>query len=208
MPQFAQDNKQLRLVFTGPHSTGKTTLVEMLVPEIKRVLGIEAKVVSEVARVIMRRGLPMHRESTPETYCSFIEEHMHQEMDGQGPIVLLDRFLPDYYAYALVNGNCPEYILRLMHRCHMLLNARQRYSPVYYIPIEFPIEGDGERNTDEEYRWEVDRTLRKVLKDWHQPYRVLTGSREDRINQVLYSLEIEQVKSVEYTAVVVKHHKK
>jgi hypothetical protein len=127
----------------------------------------------------------LHYESTIETYLAITESHVAAELSTGRGSVLIDRFLPDYAAYANVHGNCPSDLLKLMEHCHKLLAKSFGYDQVFYLPVEFSVADDGYRLIDPKYQLAVDRALKTVLESWHQNYTEIRGTKDERLAQAL-----------------------
>ena len=59
----------------------------------------------------------------------------------------------------------------------------------FYIPIEFPVEDDGVRFTDEKFRKEVDIQLINFLNKYDIRYFVLNGPVEQRFDRISFLLK-------------------
>ena len=175
----------MRVVFTGSHSTGKTSLIKLLASLLDTKFAVDYCLVNEVARTILRRGYKLHKESTISTYLALINEHVEQEIASINRTCLIDRFLVDYYAYAVVNDNCPNELLQLFRNSHTLVSRTIGYDYVFYCPIEFDLVLDGERWNNVDYQKEVDVVIKKTLDEWNVEYVTLTGSLDKRINTIL-----------------------
>lgn len=175
---------RFRIAFSGAHSTGKTTLLGA-VSQVLAAQGCAITEVKEVARQVLRRGIPVNRSSTLETYIALFEGHLRQDLAAREGVVILDRFLPDYVAYALVHGNCPKDLLLLARHCHFLLAETLGYQRVFFFPIEFGLDEDGDRDPDPVYQTAISDSIRSVLDQWGQSYTHLSGSIDARIAEVL-----------------------
>jgi hypothetical protein len=99
---------------------------------------------------------------------------------------IADRSVFDAVAYAF---DTPHYdVLRIRAETHALAFP---YDRVFFLPIEFPLKGDGIRNEDEAYRETVDRELRKLLDRAEISYETVRGSPEKRLRKCLESLGID-----------------
>jgi hypothetical protein len=65
-----------------------------------------------------------------------------------------------------------------------LLDLRARYDHVFYLPIEFPIVLDGLRPDDPGFQADIDRRIRHLLESADVSFRAVTGSVEERQEQV------------------------
>lgn len=58
------------------------------------------------------------------------------------------------------------------------------YDHVFYIPIEFSLEQDGIRYSDLEFQKLHDRETKLILDFYKIPYHVITGTIEERLDQI------------------------
>ena len=54
-----------------------------------------------------------------------------------------------------------------------------------FIPIEFPLENDGVRDNDEEYRKDIEYEFIRLLKSFKIDYRIITGTIEERVKKII-----------------------
>ena len=62
---------------------------------------------------------------------------------------------------------------------------KAKYDLVIYIAPEFPIKKDGIRTTDTKFQKEIDTRIKIVLKDAGVKWIKVSGSKINRLNQVL-----------------------
>lgn len=172
----------MRVAIVGTHSTGKTTLLESLSGHL------DLPILSEVAREKIAESdkLPhlMTEIERGEFQKLVLEEQMRRE-SSSGRFIA-DRSVFDAVAYAF---DTPHYdALRIRAGAHA---SAFPYDRVFFLPIEFPLKGDGIRSEDEAYRETVDRELRKLLDRAEIPYETVRGNREERLWKCLGSLGID-----------------
>jgi len=136
---------QRYIAITGAHSTGKSTLAAELTSKLKQ-LGYSCRVIEGITRSVAKRGLPISQESTAETYCANLAEHLYQERIATEEIVICNRFSLDCLAYALANG-LQGNLVKLMEEIY--LSSVSKYCVIFYLPIEFGLVVDGMRPTDD-----------------------------------------------------------
>lgn len=168
----------MRVAIVGSHSTGKTTLLRLLAERL------EISTLSEVAREMIAESdkLPHHMtaEERGEFQMGILREQIRRELAGES--FLSDRSVFDAVAYGF---DTPSY--GDLHSAAEAHAAPRPYDRIFFLPIEFPLEGDAIRSQDEDYRLAVEELL-AVLERTKTPYVRITGSPEARLSACLESL--------------------
>lgn len=60
---------------------------------------------------------------------------------------------------------------------------------IFYLPIEFPLKADGDRETFEEKRIAVDDAIKGILDNFDIPYVTLTGTVGERLDKLIYYID-------------------
>lgn len=167
----------IRVVITGSHSVGKTTLANRLVEQLSS-MGITSAVAEEPIEVV-RRYHP--GPGNPETlYMKLLEEHfsrLHPSPDCF--CCFYDRSLVDLLAYYLLEGpGNPAFISLVRELLHWYV---ANIDLLFYLPIEFPLVADDRRPLSEAYRTQVDEMLKAVAGEAAISWTVIEGSIEERV---------------------------
>lgn len=188
----------MNVYFTGAQGTGKTTLANILADQYG------FKKIPSVTRSLIEKGeLSVEETSqgaTPETQKIIFDEY-YKAFREQKTIVS-DRFLTDVLAYTkyIWSRDEDEESLKEIHRERELLDNLaweqglmygDADAVVFYCPIEFEIEDDGLRDTNEEYRKAIDEKIKRDLLGHGIRFYELHGSVEERmetIKSILYQL--------------------
>lgn len=169
-----------RIAIVGSFSTGKTTLAE----ELAGILDLP--LLPETAREVVELGFKLDKDATPETEALIFLKQYNNEIST--PAFVGDRSLIDVMAYAgWVLENRPRTKeIALWQECEQLAERRLRggYTDVFYLPIEFPIVPDGLRPLDPDFQKEIDERLLAILNYHDIPFTEVTGSVEDRLDQI------------------------
>lgn len=171
----------MRTAFVGSFSTGKTTLANLFAREW------DLPLLPEVAREVVQLGFPLDQSATAETETLiFLKQWLAEAVH---PDFVADRSIYDVLAYAdwVMEHNDPgrkENHLWYEARQIALLDLRARYDAVFYLPVEFPIVLDGLRPDDTAFQADVDRRIRGLLEQEDVLFHTLSGSVEDRQEQV------------------------
>jgi GTPase SAR1 family protein len=168
----------MKIGLCGTMSVGKTTLVNALknVPEFK-----DYHFATERSKYLNSLGIPLNTDSTLKGQNIFLAERCTELMIEN---IITDRTIVDVIAFtklaksiSYIDGDAfEEYAKRFI----------REYDYIFYVsPEGIEIEDNGVRETDAEYRNEIDLTIRLLLakyKPWHHE---LKGSTEERVKQVL-----------------------
>lgn len=171
----------MKVAFVGSFSTGKTTLANHFAKEW------DMPLLPEVAREVVKLGFPLDTGATPETETLiFLKQWRAETIHDR---FVADRSIYDVLAYAdwvMEHNQDQRKEDHLWHESRELamLDLRARYDHVFYLPIEFPIVLDGLRPDDTSFQNDIDLRIRGLLHDADVDYATLTGSVEERQDQV------------------------
>ncbi len=171
----------MKTAFVGSFSTGKTTLANVFAREW------DVPLLPEVAREVVRLGFPLDQSATAETETLIFLKQWRAEAVHEDFVA--DRSIYDVLAYAdwvmeHNDADRKENHLWYESREIALLNLRARYDVVFYLPIEFPIVLDGLRPDDTAFQTDIDRRIRTLLEQEDVSFHTLSGSVEERRDQV------------------------
>ncbi len=171
----------MKTAFVGSFSTGKTTLANLFAREW------DVPLLPEVAREVVQLGFPLDQRATAETETLiFLKQWRAEAVHAD---FVADRSIYDVLAYAdwvmeHADGGRKEDHLWYESREIAVLDLRARYDFVFYLPVEFPIVLDGLRPDDTAFQADVDRRIRSLLEQEDVSFHTLSGSVEDRQEQV------------------------
>lgn len=172
----------MRIAVVGSHSTGKTTLIRAL-SEI-----LDVPILSEVAREKIAESDKLPHHMTPEERSAFqmgiLSEQIRREIRSES--FLSDRSVFDAAAYAF---DTPGY--EALFEAAKTHASERPYARIFFLPIEFALEGDGIRSEDESYRKKIEDVLAETIERAGTPYVRISGSREERLAACLESLRID-----------------
>jgi len=174
----------MKIGLCGTMSVGKTTLVNALkdVPEFK-----DYVTRTERSKELMAMGIPLNMDSTLKGQTVFLAERSTELMQEN---IITDRTVIDVMAFAQASKSMdwPDkeafyaYAIRLI----------REYDYIFYVsPEGVEIEDNGIRETDAEYRNEIDIIIRHILsqqKHRIQNYGILEGPTKQRIEQLKFQL--------------------
>lgn len=169
-----------RIAIVGSFSTGKTTLAEA----VSEPLGLP--LLPEVAREVASLGFKLDKDATPEVETLIFLRQLYSEMIHDHFVG--DRSLIDVMAYAgwVLDNQERRKEFALWDACVKVAEyqLRSQYTHVFYLPIEFPIVPDGLRPLDPDFQKEIDERMVTLLHLHDVRYETLTGTVEERIEQL------------------------
>lgn len=172
--------RERRIAIVGSFSTGKTTLAEELARHL------DLPLLPETAREVVDLGFKLDKDATPETEALIFLKQYNNELSNSDFVG--DRSLVDVMAYAgwVLDNQPRSKETALWDECVKLAERRMRsnYTHVFYLPIEFPIVLDGLRPDDPDFQAEIDERVIRILKSHDIEYDTLTGSVENRMEQI------------------------
>ena len=170
----------MRIIFEGTHGTGKSSLLQELISQ-----GILQSIDPcfscwhyKILDGIGRRVHEQHKswsEKTKQHYIDWAYAYYHW-----GTLHFTSsRGIFSTYAYSrLFQGR--DFDRRLLDWC--MRNVYYHY--VFYLPIEFPLIDDGVRYTDVDFQKQHDKETKLIMDYWRIPYHTITGSLDERVEQV------------------------
>jgi len=169
----------MKIGFTGTMSVGKSTLVNAL-SSLKEFKGYEF-ITERSEYLYYSLNIPLNKESTILGQSVFLAERALELMK---PKVIVDRTIIDVMAFTMTakNIHVSEKVRFCDFACHLIKN----YDYIFYIPPIVEIEDNGIRETNIEYRNEVDQKIKEILLiDSHRLknfYEIKETTVEGRIN--------------------------
>jgi GTPase SAR1 family protein len=168
----------MKIGLCGTMSVGKTTLVNALknVPEFR-----DYTFTTERSKYLNSLGIPLNTDSTLKGQNIFLAERCTELMQEN---IITDRTVIDVIAFtrlaksiSYIDGDAfEEYAKRFI----------REYDYIFYVSPEGTIiEDNGVRETDQEYRDEIDQTIKLLLYKYKPWFNILKGSTEERVKQVL-----------------------
>jgi len=168
----------MKIGFCGSISVGKTTLVKALgeLPEFK-----DYFIATERSKYLRDLGVKLNTDSTRIGQFLFMGERSSELFHEN---LITDRTVFDVSAFTLSSKSILECEKHKMIESFMLL--KDDYDYIFYVsPNGVEIENNGVRETNSQYRDQIDVTIKALLAKY-PPKRLylITGSTEARIAQV------------------------
>jgi predicted ATPase len=190
----------LRLGICGPHSSGKTTLLEAL----KNTVEFETvDFLPEVTRVIKEQGFNINEAGTQDTQILIMATHMRNLLTHKRFIV--DRTLIDGLCYTrfLKDEKSLEITDWFMRYCEAVTEEYlPYYTKLFYLPSEIPVHDDGVRSIATHFHEAIvdqfERNIERFNKLYPNLIVTVRGSVEQRVRIVLDTVrELEGYPAIE-----------
>jgi nicotinamide riboside kinase len=173
----------MKIGFCGTISVGKTTLVNALreLPEFA-----DYHFATERSKYLRDLGIPLNTDSTLKGQLIFLAERaselLHKDM-------ITDRTVIDVMAFSHLSTTIPFFISADLNKA--VSELIRDYDYIFYVsPEGVELEDNGVRVVDSEYRMELDKTIKKLLKQHKfkfnaiKGYSELSGTTEERIQKI------------------------
>jgi len=173
---------KMKIGLCGTMSVGKTTLVKAL-SEIEQFKGYTCT--TERSKYLNSLGIPLNHETTIEGQTIFLAERVTELMQDK---LITDRTVLDVMAFtncakkvSYIDGDAfADYAFRFV----------KQYDYIFYIsPDGMGIEDNGIRDTNADYRKEIDEEIQKLLLKYRPVYFELKGTTEERIEQIMKTIQ-------------------
>ena len=181
----------MKIGITGSHGVGKTTLAKVASTRLRLPL------IPEIVRKVTEEGFAVLTEDSETNVNSQLAMFGYQMVEEQRlDSFISDRILLDYYIYTreLVEQSLPYVFLESMKQLTYDYCAYE-YDFIFYIPIEFSLDGDGFRAVDIEQQKKMDDrislALGEISKDYGTKIFTVEGSVEDRLEGILNKIKEE-----------------
>lgn len=167
----------LKVVVFGPESTGKTTLAKQLSAHYK------ATYVPEYARIYAEAKQEKGEQLTVKDVLPIAKGQLALEAQATpNKLLICDTDILETLTYATIYY--PEFETVTLEK-YLTENTANLYFLTY---IDMPWKADGIRDLPHE-REEAFQEFKKTLKNYNQPYILLTGNREERFQKAVTAID-------------------
>ena len=173
----------MKIGLCGTMSVGKTTLVKALAKtaEFKNY-----KTATERSKYLRDLGIPLNTDSTINGQFVFLAERSSELLHEN---ILTDRTIWDVCSFTMLAKSIGTHDKSQFVNAAMTL--REQYDIVFYIePVGVEMEDNGVRETNLEYRADINQEILRLL-SLFPPKKlvILHGSTKDRVKTVLDTLK-------------------
>lgn len=178
--------------FTGPQSSGKTTLLD----KCKEQLQGKWYYIDEVTRWVKRKyNININEEGTNVDQMLMVNRHISNAMlpvskrnEGYDGIIL-NRCLLDSVVYSdwLYSKDKIDRWMFIYGR-QALKELQNKYDIIYYTDPNIPLEDDGVRSTNTGFRTVISEIFEDYINEYDLPIVRLEGSVDERMNTLFDSL--------------------
>jgi nicotinamide riboside kinase len=170
------------IVVTGTHAVGKTMLCDRLASALSSEMDV--KVIPEMARILIAKGISMNDKATEFGIVSYISEYLRYARETKATFIISDRSVFDLFAYISVSraDDVRDEFLKLAEE--VVFQEVRRVDAYVYVPIEFEMQLDGVRPADIQYQRAVDLKVRDLLTYFDAKVLTVSGTMEERVAAV------------------------
>ncbi len=167
----------MKIGFCGTMSVGKTTLVNALakLPEFK---GYNSR--TERSKHLMKMGIPLNTDSTLKGQFVFAAERASELLCDK---ILTDRTVVDVMAFCELSTSMTanESFYLNSSLSHLIVD----YDYLFFVsPVGVKMEDNGVRETNIQYREEINKKILDILDLRGIEYTTIQGTTEERIELV------------------------
>lgn len=175
------------IAFTGPQSSGKTTLIDLLKDYTDK-QRLDVVYIGSSTRSLRDKGYTINNigDTFDETQRAVVRSHLdnikYYDGDSHNGNVVLDRCLLDgivYTRYFYNQGKVSDNVMN--HSEYVLKNYYSAYDIVFYLdPTGVPLVADNERSTDITFRKDIIEIFNEYLLEYKTVK--LTGTIDNRLD--------------------------
>lgn len=181
----------MKIILTGAHGTGKSTLVQPLATEYK------LPVLQRTVRNFWEANGVNDFELLPSDIRAIFQKHLLlNQLEKENTLweqgFITDRSVLDYLAYTVVSSSMSKTDLDLYKA--LIRERLLQYDYIIYLPVEFPAEPEYLR-ANPQSQIEVAEVLEEHLNLWLSPeqYCVARGSVDQRLETIRNFIEKRDV---------------
>ncbi|MGI0076355.1 MAG: AAA family ATPase [Nitrosopumilaceae archaeon] len=184
----------MRILFTGTHGAGKSTLVEALakLDEFK-----DYYISTNLTRHLAKRGYKINQQGNAATQTAIMTVHRE---NAERENLIADRCAIDCFCYTLYlidNEKLDkEGMAFLQELTPEIERICKKYDFVFYLTPEFPLTGDEIRPDSEQFQLDIQRIFEETIPYFNEviiPSKIIpiSGTIEERVQQILEKIHAD-----------------
>ena len=169
-----------RIVFTGAQGTGKTTILNVYKDRGNNVI-------TEVVRKLAKKGVKINKDGDEKGQTKIFKEYEKVLSAITETGYISDRGLIDVTAYTIYLAKHGKVSKEFAEKQIKKLQKFRMTHPditYCYFPIEFDVVADEVRDTDEQFRADIDALIQYLLKVCEITPIIVRGTVEERVAKV------------------------
>ncbi len=177
----------MKIAISGAQSTGKTTLLNAIKKDFRR-NGMLQKYTffDELTRKIHQEGIKINEDGNNLTQLLTLNVHVNNIVHNN---FVSDRSIIDavcYTHYLYSEDKVSEWVMNYANNA--LKEIVYLYDRIYYLPNEIPIEDDGVRSSNKNFRDDIVELFEYYIQEYNLPVITLKGTVEERTNKFYNTL--------------------
>lgn len=184
----------------GTQNVGKSTFVRDFLKELE----VFSSPTIDYRGIVLSRGLKLNREGNAYSQNVLFNFILKDTLNyaAQSINTILDRSIIDAHVYTIWlyrnrKENSGVTVQDIENQFSVIVENIGKYDRIFYIPLDkcddIEIEDDKFRDTDPQYRKEVDEIFKEVINKLNLNVVKIFGTREERIDKVLNIPEFESM---------------
>jgi nicotinamide riboside kinase len=182
----------MKVAISGAHSQGKTTLVKAL--QESGLLN-DFSFMTSLTRGMQEAGYNINEDGDEVTQLAIMTKHL-QRLNEKGNVVY-DRCALDGYAYSMSLVKDLKVLSAIRELFHAMID---RYDIIFYVEPELPLVEDGQRTINRDFFECVVQSFQAIIQSYKVPVIKISGSVQDRVLQVLRSIEQWETQKYQYNS--------
>ena len=170
----------MRIGLSGTQSTGKTTLLNVLRSESKFK---DYQINDEVTRWVKSLGISINEDGSDRSQELIMMKHLWN-------VIMYDKMITDrtaldglvYSKWLFYNDRISEGVMKKVEESfHKIITF---YDKIFFLSPDFPLEDDGVRSTDEQWREEIHDMFLQEIEAGKVDVIPISGSVTERVTQI------------------------